>query len=315
MIHKLSLLSAITALGLVLAVGPTMAQTAGVPEDNDTGATSAAAPTGAGEGATNEGSFEALSPGGQKITRALFDAQKQPESSGGNASDTSATTDGGGTGTAETTTPRSLDDIAAAKSGAGWGRVFKEMKAEGLIAEKNLGQVVSGANHRNRLGTTDDSNDTGTDTSTDTNAGTEAGPAAPGTTAAAASAVTAARPVSPSGHRSKPVTVTLANGATVVVGGSNRGRGHAPRGDAAADATATNAGTHRGHGDGSGTAGGHGSKHGIVAGAAGRNFGALLGNGAAAGTPDRGAIAVGAGTSHGGGKGGSVGHGSKGRGN
>lgn len=72
------------------------------------------------------GAFDSLSPGNQKIARALYDAQ---------------TTGSGGT---TTTQPLTLDEIAAKKqSGQGWGNVFKDLKAQGLVQEKNLGQVVS----------------------------------------------------------------------------------------------------------------------------------------------------------------------------
>src|SRR5205814_6623259 len=37
----------------------------------------------------------------------------------------------------------SLNQIAAMKGREGWGRVFKEMKADGLVQARNLGQVVS----------------------------------------------------------------------------------------------------------------------------------------------------------------------------
>jgi len=73
-------------------------------------------------GAQNDGAFDALSPGNQKIARALFEAQSKDS----------------------TETTLSADDIAAMKqSGKGWGQVFHEMKAEGLLQEKNLGQIVS----------------------------------------------------------------------------------------------------------------------------------------------------------------------------
>jgi hypothetical protein len=42
------------------------------------------------------------------------------------------------------TTKLTVDQIAALKGKEGWGRVFKEMKADGLVQAKNLGQVVSG---------------------------------------------------------------------------------------------------------------------------------------------------------------------------
>jgi hypothetical protein len=73
---------------------------------------------------TTAGAFDQLSPGNQQIAQALFDAQmasRPPD------------------------TPPALtpDDIAALKqSGQGWGDVFKQMQAQGLVQEKNLGQVV-----------------------------------------------------------------------------------------------------------------------------------------------------------------------------
>ncbi len=70
---------------------------------------------------TGTGAFEKLSPGDQKIARALSEAQ----------------TTGGGA------TPLTLDQIAAKKKHAGWGEIFKQMKAQGLVTDKNLGQAVS----------------------------------------------------------------------------------------------------------------------------------------------------------------------------
>ena len=73
----------------------------------------------------NQGAFDKLSPGNQKIAQALCNAQK----SGCTAS--------------------SLDNIAATKQHRGWGEIFKEMKANGQIPPdvKNLGQLVSGKYH------------------------------------------------------------------------------------------------------------------------------------------------------------------------
>ncbi|MBI2492349.1 MAG: hypothetical protein HYV94_09680 [Candidatus Rokubacteria bacterium] len=80
--------------------------------------------------APTAGTFESLSPGGQKIARALFEAQKT---------------------TTTAPKPLTLDEIAARKqAGTGWGRVFKDMKAQGLVQEKNLGQVVSRYQHQHR---------------------------------------------------------------------------------------------------------------------------------------------------------------------
>jgi hypothetical protein len=71
------------------------------------------------------GAFDKLSPGDQKIARALFEAQK---------------TNGG-------TAPLTRDQIAARKQHTGWGEVFKQMKAQGLVTDKNLGQAVSNFEH------------------------------------------------------------------------------------------------------------------------------------------------------------------------
>ena len=74
---------------------------------------------------TTTGAFDKLSIGNQKVASALFQAQN---------------------GT--TSTPLTLDQIAAKKQGGqGWGEVFKSMQAQGLVQEKNLGQVVSKYNH------------------------------------------------------------------------------------------------------------------------------------------------------------------------
>ncbi len=78
------------------------------------------------------GNFDSLSPGNQKIANALFSAQK----------------------TTGTTTPITKNQIAGLRSTEGWGRVFKTMKADGLVTAKNLGHVVSIYNHSQRSSTT-----------------------------------------------------------------------------------------------------------------------------------------------------------------
>lgn len=84
-------------------------------------------------GIVQAGSFDELSPGNQRIANALFSGQK---------------TDG-------TTTPLTLDEIAAQKQGGrGWGEVFKDMKSKGLLEQKNLGQAVSDYNHQTKPGAT-----------------------------------------------------------------------------------------------------------------------------------------------------------------
>ena len=79
---------------------------------------------------TPGGAFSQLSAGQQKIARALFEAQ--PPS-----------------GAPSAQRPLTLDEIAMKKKGReGWGEVFKEMKKQGLTTQKNLGEVVSGYEHR-----------------------------------------------------------------------------------------------------------------------------------------------------------------------
>jgi hypothetical protein len=67
------------------------------------------------------GAFQSLSTGNQKIADALFAAQTP-------------------TGSQVALTK---DQIATMKQGDGWGNVFKQMKSDGLVSSKNLGQVVS----------------------------------------------------------------------------------------------------------------------------------------------------------------------------
>lgn len=76
----------------------------------------------------NAGRFAALPTGERKIAQSLYDAQS-----------------GSGSGT---TTVMSRDDIAAARgTQGGWGQVFRSMQADGLVQQRNLGQVVSGSHH------------------------------------------------------------------------------------------------------------------------------------------------------------------------
>jgi hypothetical protein len=145
---------AIVLLGIALATGTAAAQLAPTetntdttaPTNTDTGTTlpsdTGTAPTNTGTDPTpttdpgstpppnpTDGAATALSLGNQKIARSLFDAQK---------------VDG-----EVPATQLSLDQIAAMKSsGLGWGQIFKKMKEDGLIQEKNLGQVVSKYQHR-----------------------------------------------------------------------------------------------------------------------------------------------------------------------
>jgi len=72
------------------------------------------------------GGYARLTPGNQRVVDALYKAQRL-----------SATGGMGATG-------YTRDQIAAMKqSGLGWGQVFQRLKAQGLVKEKNLGQVMS----------------------------------------------------------------------------------------------------------------------------------------------------------------------------
>ena len=78
---------------------------------------------------TSDGATLALSLGNQKIARALFEAQKVNGE----------------------TPALSLEEIAALKkAGLGWGQILKKMKDDGLLEERNLGQVVSKYQHRQK---------------------------------------------------------------------------------------------------------------------------------------------------------------------
>ncbi len=79
------------------------------------------------------GAFDQLSPGNQKIARAIFESQQ--------FSPTPPTAP----------KPLSLDQIAGLKqSGRGWGVVYKDLQAKGLVTDKNLGQAVSRFNHEHK---------------------------------------------------------------------------------------------------------------------------------------------------------------------
>jgi hypothetical protein len=87
---------------------------------------------------TPEGAYEQLSPGNQKIARALYDAQVAKPSTAPAPPTKSPAVSG--------PRPLTLDQIAALKQpGQGWGQVFRTLKTQGLLGEKNLGQVISRA--------------------------------------------------------------------------------------------------------------------------------------------------------------------------
>ena len=71
--------------------------------------------------------FDKLSLGNQKVAASLYEAQNARTSPTGSPS-----------------RPLTLQQIAAKRlSGQSWGEIFREMKAQGLVREKSLGQVVS----------------------------------------------------------------------------------------------------------------------------------------------------------------------------
>src|SRR5439155_27375315 len=57
----------------------------------------------------------------------------------------------GAAGSANGPKPLTLDQIAAMKqSGTGWEQVFRQMRAQGLVTDKNIGQVVTRYNQSSR---------------------------------------------------------------------------------------------------------------------------------------------------------------------
>ena len=74
------------------------------------------------------GAYERLSAGNRKIVDALYEAQT----------------------TTASATPLTRDQIAAQRSLKGWNEVFKSMRAQGLLQEKTIGQVISGYAQRHR---------------------------------------------------------------------------------------------------------------------------------------------------------------------
>ena len=87
---------------------------------------------------TADGAYAKLTPGNAKVARALFEAQ---------VSNTQPAAAAAGTAS-QAPKALTMDQIAAMKTGQGWGQVFQSMKAMGLVAEKSLGQVVSRYQHR-----------------------------------------------------------------------------------------------------------------------------------------------------------------------
>jgi hypothetical protein len=120
---------------------------------------SAASPASA-QPATADGAYAKLSAGNAKIARALFEAQV-----------TNTTPPAAGAPAAAAPKALTVDQIAAMKQNQGWGQVFSAMKAQGLLLDKSLGQVVARYQHRS-------SGSTGTTVSSRIDAAPKSGPAA-----------------------------------------------------------------------------------------------------------------------------------------
>jgi hypothetical protein len=76
---------------------------------------------------TSAPAFDKLSLGNQKVAASLYQAQTA-----------------GTSATGSPVKPLTLQQIAAKRlSGQSWGQIFREMKAQGLVQEKSLSQVVS----------------------------------------------------------------------------------------------------------------------------------------------------------------------------
>lgn len=98
------------------------------------------------------GAYQKLSAGNQKVARALFEAQTVPMSATASkagstpASPAPSAASASATPASASATPKTLtlDQIASMKQqGTGWEHVFRQMRAQGLLAEKNIGQVMT----------------------------------------------------------------------------------------------------------------------------------------------------------------------------
>ena len=76
--------------------------------------------------------YDKLSLGNQKVASALYQAQS------------SRATAIKASGSSPAPKPLSLEEIATRRrSGQTWGQIFRDMKAQGLVQERTLGQVVA----------------------------------------------------------------------------------------------------------------------------------------------------------------------------
>jgi hypothetical protein len=81
--------------------------------------------------ASPSSAYAKLSFGNQKVAAALYQAQNPAVASTAH-------------GAAPAARPLTLEEIASKRrNGQVWGQIFREMKAQGLVHEKSLGQVVA----------------------------------------------------------------------------------------------------------------------------------------------------------------------------
>jgi hypothetical protein len=93
------------------------------------------------------GAYQKLSPGHQKVARALFEAQTVPmttTTTKAGSKPAVAPASAASTVSGPAPKPLTLDQIAAMKQqGSGWEHVFRQMRAQGLLTDKNIGQVMT----------------------------------------------------------------------------------------------------------------------------------------------------------------------------
>jgi hypothetical protein len=90
------------------------------------------------------GAYQKMSPGNQKVARALFEAQTITMTPTTTKASSKTSTTPPPAASANGPKPLTLDQIAALKQqGTGWESVFRQMRAQGLLTEKNISQVVA----------------------------------------------------------------------------------------------------------------------------------------------------------------------------
>ena len=100
------------------------------------------------------GAYQKLTPGNQKVARVLFEAQVVPMTpTTKTASKSAESAPVSVAPSANGPKPLTLDQIAAMKQqGAGWEHVFRQMRAQGLLTDKSMGQLMSRSNQSRPAG-------------------------------------------------------------------------------------------------------------------------------------------------------------------